>query len=109
MPKYLFAYHGGAMAETEEAQQAAMAAWGAWMGQHQANFSDMGAPTMMNRTVTADGDNDDGGGTNPVTGYALIEADDTAAACSIAAGCPIVAEGGSVEVAQCIDIMGGQA
>lgn len=106
MPKYLLAYHGGGMAETEEAQQAAMAAWGAWMGQHEAAFADMGAPTMMNRTVDSGGDTD-GGGANPVTGYGLINADDMAGACSIAAGCPIVADGGSVEVSECIDMMAG--
>ena len=32
MGKFVLVYHGGAMAETEEAQQAAMAAWGTWFG-----------------------------------------------------------------------------
>ena len=95
------------MAETEEAQAETMAAWGAWMGEHAAAFADMGAPTMMNCTVNAEGSNDDGGGANPVTGYGLIEAGDMQAACAIAAGCPIVADGGSVEVAECIDLQAG--
>ncbi len=105
MAKYLFAYHGGGMKEGEEAQAAAMAAWGSWMGQHGAAFADGGAPTMMNMTVDGSGASD-GGGANPVTGYALIEAEDMAAACAIAEGCPIIADGGSVEVSQTIDVMG---
>jgi len=99
MPKYLFAYHGGSMKETEEEQAATMAAWGAWMGQHEASFADGGAPTIMNMTVTADGMSE-GGGPNPLTGYSVIESDSPEAACVIAEGCPIIADGGSVEIAQ---------
>jgi hypothetical protein len=32
MGKYVLAYRGGTMAQGEEAQAAAMAAWGAWFG-----------------------------------------------------------------------------
>ena len=103
MPKYVFAYHGGGMAETEAEQQAEMAAWGAWMGAHQGAWADMGAPTGASMTVSADG-NADGGGANPLSGYGLINADSIEAACAIAAGCPIIAKGGTVEVAETFEI-----
>ena len=105
MPKYVFAYHGGGMPETEEEQAAEMAAWGAWMGANESAFLDMGAPTAAAMTVTAEGAAE-GGGANPITGYGLIEAADLDAACAIAAGCPNIARGGSVEVAETFEIPG---
>ena len=44
------------------------------------------------------------GGANPASGYGLIEADDTDAAVRFARGCPILEDGGSVEVAECFDM-----
>ncbi len=41
MTKYLFAYHGGGMPDTEEESAKVMAAWGEWMGSHEAGFIDM--------------------------------------------------------------------
>ena len=32
MAKFILAYHGGGMPETEAEQAAVMAAWGAWFG-----------------------------------------------------------------------------
>ena len=52
MPKYVFAYHGGGMPESEEEQAKHMAAWGEWMGGIGAAFVDHGAPTSIARTVT---------------------------------------------------------
>jgi hypothetical protein len=103
MPKYVFAYHGGGMAETEAEQQAEMAAWGAWMGSHESAWVDMGAPTGASMTVSANGSTE-GGGANPISGYGLIEAPDLQAACAIAAGCPIIGNGGTVEVAETFEI-----
>lgn len=104
MAKYVFAYHGGGMPESEEEQAKHMAAWGEWMGAHEAAFADMGAPTSIAKTVSPDGVAD-GGGANPITGYGLIEAADIDAACEIAKGCPIVVlSGGTVEVAETFEI-----
>ena len=104
MPKYLFSYHGGGMPESEEEQARHMAAWGEWMGANESAWVDMGAPVGASMTVTADGDNE-GGGSNPVGGYGIIEAADFATACDIARGCPVVTlSGGSVEVGETFDI-----
>jgi hypothetical protein len=104
MPKYVLAYHGGKMAEGEAAQAAAMAAWGAWFGALGDAVVDGGAPTGAAKTIVANGSETAGGGANPITGYSLINATDLDAAVSLAKGCPILANGGSVEVAETIEM-----
>ena len=104
MTKYVFAYHGGGMPESEAEQAEHMAAWGEWFGAHGASFTDMGAPTAAAKTVSQDGVAD-GGGANPISGYGIVEAADIDAACAIAAGCPIVSlSGGSVQVAETFEV-----
>ncbi len=104
MPKYLLAYHGGGMPESEEEQQKHMAAWGEWMGSIGAAFTDMGAPCSSWKTVGPDGVTD-GGGANPCTGYGLVEAADIDAAADMAKGCPnVTLGGGTVEVAETFEV-----
>lgn len=105
MAKFLFTYHGGSMAETPEAQEAAMAAWGGWFGALGSAVVDHGNPCGASATVTADGSVVDGGGANPATGYTTVEADDLAAATVLVKGCPVLASGGSVEVSELIPVM----
>lgn len=105
MPKYVLAYHGGGgMAETAEEQEAQMAAWGAWFGSLGDAVIDGGNPIAGSKTVGADGSVSDGGGANPLNGYSLIKADDFDSAVGMAQGCPVLAGGGSVEVAEAIDM-----
>ena len=104
MPKYLLAYHGGGMAETEAEQAKAMAAWGAWFGSLGEAVVDPGNPTGPSRTLAADGSASAGGGPNPVTGYTLVTATDLESAVSLAKGCPILASGGTIEVAETIEM-----
>lgn len=104
MPKYIFAYHGGGMPESEEEQAKHMAAWGEWMGQMGAAFLDPGAPCSITKTVSQDGVAD-GGGANPIGGYSLVDAPDIGAASEMAKGCPVITlSGGSVEVAETFEI-----
>ena len=104
MPKYVFAYHGGGMPESEEEQAEHMAAWAAWMGAIGPAFLDQGAPCSMAKTVTRSGVTDGGGG-NPISGYGLVEAVDIDAAVEMAKGCPIVTLGdGSIEVAETFEV-----
>jgi hypothetical protein len=104
MPKYVLAYHGGGMPESEEEQARHMAAWGEWMGRLGAAFVDHGAPCSMAKTVSKDAVHD-GGGANPISGYGLIEAPDIDAAVEMAKGCPIVTlSDGSVEVAETFEV-----
>lgn len=100
MPKYIFAYHGGVAPTGPEEQKAAMAAWQGWFENLGAAVLDGGNPVGLSRTVTRQGVTADGGA-NPISGYSLVEAPDHDAACEMARGCPMVADGtGSVEVAE---------
>ena len=104
MPKYVFAYHGGSIPESAAAQAEAMAAWGAWFGSLGDAVIDGGNPTGQSKTITADGSVTNGGGANPVSGYSLINAANINAALDHAKGCPILTVGGSVEVAEALDM-----
>jgi hypothetical protein len=98
MGKYVLVYQGGSMAETPEAQQAAMAAWGAWFGSLGAAVIDGGAPFGASAAVGG------GGSRSGLTGYSILQADDLGAAVDLASGCPIVADGGAVDVYEAIDV-----
>jgi len=104
MAKYLFIYHGGENPETEEEVKAVMDAWGAWMGAMGAAVIDGGNPVAASSTVNGDGSVIDNGGSNPATGYGLFEATDLDDALEKARGCPILSDGGTVEVAEAIDM-----
>lgn len=104
MPKFAFVYHGGGMPETPEEGEKVMAAWNEWYGSMGENIVDGGAPVGQSMTVSADGITDNGG-SNPVSGYTIVEAADQAAACEMAKGCPILAGGnGTVEVAPIVEM-----
>lgn len=105
MPNYLLAYHGGSIPEGEEAQAASLEAWNEWMDAVGEQLLDGGNPVGQSKTVSAEGGVVDTEG-DRVTGYSIIEADDLDAAVEIAKGCPIIADGGSVEVAELVDMMG---
>ena len=104
MAKYLFVYHGGATPETTEDVAAVMAAWEAWMAGWGDAFLDQGNPIGQSKTVTPDGSVLDGGGTNPASGYSLVSAATIDEAVTIAKGCPIFESGGSIQVAEAVDM-----
>jgi len=96
MAKYLLAYKGGGMAETPEAQEAAMNAWMGWFGELGDAVVDGGNPFGPSTAVASDGST-----TTPsagLTGYSLIDAASIEAAAKLATGCPVLASGGTVEV-----------
>lgn len=104
MPDFIFAYHGGKSPESQEESDKAMAAWGAWFEEMGPQIVNPGNPVGMSKTVSADGIADNGG-SNPLSGFTVVRADDIDAACKIAQGCPMVADGsGSVEVAPVIEM-----
>ncbi len=103
MAKYLFAYKGGGVAETDEAREAAMAAWGAWFGRLGPAIVDAGNPFGPSSGVTASGSN--GAASSGLTGYSVIEASSLEDATSKAAGCPVLADGGGVDVYETFEVM----
>lgn len=98
MSKYVLVYRGGAMAETEEAQKAAMAAWGTWFGSLGDAIVDGGAPFGASGAVGG------GGAQTGLSGYSILQAPDLGTAVKMAGGCPIVADGGSVDVYETVDV-----
>lgn len=96
MAKFVYVYTGGAMAETPEAQEKAMQAWGAWFGTLGGAVTDAGNPFGGSATVKSGGVTD--GGVSGVGGYSIIEAASLAEATAKAAGCPVLDGGGAVEV-----------
>lgn len=102
MGKYLFAYRGGMMADTEEQRQAAMQAWGAWFGKLGSAIVDPGNPFAGSTSVGANGSG--GEVASQLTGYSVIQADSLDAASTLAEGCPVFNGGGSVDVYETIEV-----
>lgn len=104
MAKYLFVYHGGKNPETDDEYKEVMDTWGNWFGSMGAAVVDGGNPVGMSSTVHSDGRVTADGGSNPASGYSLIEANDVEDAIAKAKACPILQTGGSVELAEAIDM-----
>ncbi len=104
MAKYVFIYHGGSMPASTEDQAKVMASWWQWFGTMGKSVIDGGNPLGKSITVRSNGSVVNDGGANPASGYSLIEAKDLDEALVRAKTCPILAAGGSVEVAQAIEM-----
>ena len=104
MAKFLFVYHGGKPASNPAEIKAQMDAWGAWFGSMGAAVIDGGNPVGPSSTVKSDGALVEGGSANPATGYSLIEASSLADAHKKATGCPLLKAGGTIEIAQAMDM-----
>ena len=104
MAKYVFAYHGGGHPTNPDEVKKVMDDWGAWFGSLGSAVVDGGNAVGKSSTVKSDGSLVDGGGSNPVTGYSLIEASGLADAHKKAKGCPILKVGGTIEIAQAMDM-----
>jgi hypothetical protein len=104
MAKYLFVYPGGSHPETEAEVAAVLDAWGNWFGGMGSAVVDGGNPVGKSSTVNSDGSVVSNGGSNPASGYSLIEASSLNDAIAKAKKCPILAAGGSVELAEAIDM-----
>jgi hypothetical protein len=96
MAKFVYLFTGGRMAETPEAQEKAVQAWGAWFGTLGAAVTDMGNPFGASTTVKSGGFAP--GSALNAGGYSIIEAGSLDDATAKAAGCPVLSDGGTVEV-----------
>lgn len=104
MPDYIFVYHGGKPAETEEAIAQEMALWEKWFAEMGDAVVIPGNPVGQSKTVSGSGI-EDHGGANPISGYTVVRSSDIDAATQMAQGCPIVNDAsGSVEVAEIIEM-----
>ena len=105
MGKYLLIYHGGGAPTTDEDREKETAAWTKWFTELGPATVDQGNPTSQARTVASDGAVNDGGGSNPASGYSIISVDSFDNAVNATKMCPHLASGGSVEVAEIYEIM----
>lgn len=104
MPKYIFAYHGGSKPETPEAGAQEMEKWLSWRDGMGAKCVDFGAPVGMSKTVS-NAEIHEHGGSNPLSGYSIVQAENESEACEMAQGCPILKDGkGTVEVAPIMEM-----
>ena len=98
MAKFLYLYTGGQMAETPEAQEAAMQEWTNWFATLGNSVTDIGNPFGAGTTVSNGSASDGGGGSSKLSGYSIINAESLADAASKANKCPVLQSGGTVEV-----------
>ena len=98
MSNYILAYHGGKKPESPEEGANLMARWNAWIDDLGDAMVNPGTPVGKSKTVSSDGVSDDGG-SNPLAGFSIVEADSMEAVLEMAKTCPFV-EMGTIEVAE---------
>ena len=104
MAKFIMVYHGGRHPETEAEQARVMDAWSSWLASAGDALVDGGHPVGLSTTVLPGGRVENNGGANPISGYSMVEMADVDAVVAYTRGCPILEEGGSVEIAECFDM-----
>jgi hypothetical protein len=104
MANYVLVYSGGSTPDTEEAQAAVMAAWGAWFGGLGDAVVDAGNPFGPSSSIAPDGSVTDGGSSH-LTGYSILKADSLGAANTLTKDCPILSSGGAIEVYETFEVM----
>jgi hypothetical protein len=103
MAKYVLAYRGGSMPETEAAQQAVMTEWMNWFGSLGPAVVDPGAPFGPAKKIAANGSISDGNDAG-LTGYSILEAASLDEATTKAKGCPVLSGGGTIDVYESMPI-----
>jgi hypothetical protein len=104
MANFLLVYHGGGMPDSPEEGAKVMEAWNTWFAELGDKVVDGGNPVSHVKTVHANGSVTDGGA-NQSSGYSVIRADSLDQAVKLAKGCPVLAGGASVEVAETFNAM----
>jgi hypothetical protein len=103
MAKFVLAYRGGSVAESEAEQKAVMDQWMGWFGSLGAAVVDGGNPFGPAKTIASNGSVSDGGGA-ALTGYSIIDASGLDDATAKAKGCPVLASGGTVDVYEAMEM-----
>ncbi len=103
MPNYVLAYHGGKTPESPEEGAKQMAKWKAWLGGLGDAVVNPGTPLGKPKTVSSGGVSDDGG-SDPLLGFSILKADSMDAALEMAKACPTLEIGGTIEVAEVMEM-----
>jgi hypothetical protein len=99
MAKFLFSYR--APADYTMSEPETMSAWTSWFAGIGANVAEPGEPVSESAAL-----GDAGAGTR-LGGYSVVTADDLKAALALAQGCPLLSDGGGVEVGLLSEVPAG--
>jgi len=105
MTKFLLAYHGGDAPSSPQEGEKLTQSWRDWIGGLGKAVVDVGNPTGAAKTLKPGGKVVDGGGSDPVTGYSIIEAASLDDAVKLSKGCPQLSSNGSIEVTEITPLM----
>ncbi len=104
MAKFVLVYTGGgSMGDSPEEQQKIMEAWMNWFGSLGDAVVDGGSPFGPACSIASDGSVRDGGAA-ALSGYSIINAENLKDATAKAKGCPVLSDGGGVEVYESMPI-----
>ena len=103
MSNYVIAYHGGKKPETPEEGAKHMEKWKAWVDGLGDAVVNPGTPLGKSKTVSSGSVSDDGG-SNPMSGFSIVTADSMDAALEMAKKCPFLEFGGTLEVAEVMEM-----
>ena len=103
MPKFVLAFHGKPDIQSKEDGTALMVAWKKWSTGLGDAVVDPGMPLGTSRTIMANGV-EDGGGSNPLSGITIIQAETMDAAVSMAGDCPHLSGTGTIEIAEAMQM-----
>ncbi|MGA2479019.1 MAG: hypothetical protein ABSG63_09765 [Spirochaetia bacterium] len=95
MKPFVLLYKGGKAGSTPAEAEKIMKVWMQWFEKLGSSLVDGGKPFGLGKIVTAKGVKD---GANASNGYSVIQAESLNAAAGLAKGCPIIADGGEVQV-----------
>jgi hypothetical protein len=102
MPKYIIAYHGAPKFESPEQGATHMAKWKAWVSDLGDAIVNPGTPLSKSKLISSRGVSDVG--PNLLTGFSMVMADSIESAIEIAQRCPYLDHGGTVEVAEVMEM-----
>ena len=102
MNKYVFAYYGEPQFKNPKEGKKHMAEWGAWMQILGKSMTDPGVPLKATKTVSSKGVKD-GGGSNRLTGYSVVQAASIEDAIEMAKTCPHL-NYGTIDVGEVIEM-----
>lgn len=103
MPKFILAYHGKPDIQSKEDGAEHMKKWKEWSQGLGDAVVDPGMPASTSMTVSKDGVTD-GGGSNPLSGITIIQAETMEDAIDMVKGCPHLSGTGTVEIAQAMEM-----
>lgn len=99
MPKFALVYYGSPEFRTREEGAKHMVAWKKWVEGLGDALVDPGMAVGPSRTISASGVRESGG-SDPFSGITIIQADTMDTATDLARACPHIAAGGTIEIAQ---------